>query len=186
MPSNTNILLIRHGEKPQAGTGLSPAGQARAQAYVAYFQNYAIGGTTLKIDYVFAAADSAESHRPRHTVEPLAGALGLAINDKHADKDYAQVAQHLSTHPRYDGSNVLVCWHHGEVLNLAAALGASGSTLPPASGWPAKWPGEVFGWVLQLCYGADGTLDPSRTVCLSQQLMYGDCGQPPPGAASAA
>lgn len=181
MPSNANVLLIRHAEKPDQGTGLAPAGQARAQAYVAYFQNYAIGGNAIQPQYIFAAADSDESHRPRLTVTPLAQALGLAIDDKHKDKDYQKVADDLLAHAKYDGGNTLVCWHHGEILDLAAALGASAQTLPASSNWPTKWPGDVFGWVLQLVYGADGKLVPAQTVCLSEQLMYDDCGQQPPG-----
>lgn len=180
MPTSANVLLVRHAEKPESGTGLAPAGQARAQAYVAYFQSYAIGTDTLKLDYLFATADSHDSHRPRLTITPLAQALGLTIDDKHADKDYGKVADDLLTHGKYDGSNVLVCWHHGEILELAAALGASASTLPPSSSWPTKWPDEVFGWVLQLCYDADGRLIPAQTLCLSQRLMYDDCGQQPP------
>jgi len=39
MPANATIYLIRHAEKPPSGKGLSPAGQARANAYVQYFQN---------------------------------------------------------------------------------------------------------------------------------------------------
>jgi hypothetical protein len=181
MPTNASILLVRHAEKPETGTGLAPAGQARAQAYVAWFQNYAIDGTPFRPKYIFAAADSDDSHRPRLTMTPLAKALGLTIDDKHKDKDYAQVADDLLHHPRYNGSDVLVCWHHGEILDLAAALGASVGTLPPSANWPAKWHGDVFGWVLQLVYGADGTLVPARTVCLSQRLMFDDCGQQPPG-----
>lgn len=181
MPSNANILLIRHAEKPDAGTDLAPAGQARAQAYVAYFQNYAIGADVIRPQYIFAAADSDDSHRPRLTVQPLAQALGLSIDDKHPDKDYAKVADDLLTHAKYDGSNVLVCWHHGEILELAAALGASASTLPASANWPARWPGDVFGWVLQLRYDAGGNLIPAQTLCLSEQLMYDDCGQQPPG-----
>jgi len=184
MPTSANILLVRHAEKPGSGTDLAPAGQARAQAYVAYFQNYAIGGTPVRPQYLFAAADSDNSHRPRLTMEPLAQALGLSINDKHADKDFARVAEVLLTHPQYNGSNVVVCWHHGEILDLAAALGASAATLPASANWPAKWPGDVFGWVLQLCYDAEGTLIPAQTACLSEQLMYDDCGQQPPGDAS--
>ena len=49
MLSNTNILLVRHGEKPgdpgkddpKDGPNLSPAGWQRAEAYVAYFENFA-------------------------------------------------------------------------------------------------------------------------------------------------
>jgi hypothetical protein len=196
MPSNTNILLIRHAEKPAEGTGLAPAGKARAQAYVAYFQDYAIGQAPIELHYIFAAADSHESHRPRHTVEPLAKALGLEIDDKYADKDYAALAHHLLTHEKYDGRNLLVCWHHGEILQLAAALmqggvagpdaPASGGALPLSARWPSHWPGDVFGWVLQLSWGAGGSLDPAQTFCQSERLMYDDCGQEPPGAPPAA
>lgn len=181
MPSNSTVLLIRHGEKPESGTGLSPAGQARAQAYVAYFQNYSIDGTPIRLKYLFATADSDDSHRPRLTITPLAKALGLEIDDKHADKDYGKVAHDLLTHPKYDGADVLVCWHHGEMLDLAAALGATADVLPPSANWPAKWPGEVFGWVMQLHYGGDGKLVPAQTLCLNEELMFGDCGQDPPG-----
>lgn len=185
MPRNASILLVRHAEKPDSGTGLAPMGQARAQAYVAYFQNYAIDGAAFRPRYIFATADSDDSHRPRLTMEPLAQALGISIDDKHADKDYAKVADDLLNHPKYDGSDVLVCWHHGKILDLAAALGASAGTLPPSSSWPAKWPGDVFGWVLQLRYDAGGALVPAQTVCVSEQLMYDDCGQQPPGSPSA-
>ena len=73
MFSNTNILLVRHGEKPgnpgkddpKDGPNLSPAGWQRAESYVGYFQNFtavAIDGSGLtrqvSIDYVFAAADN--------------------------------------------------------------------------------------------------------------------------------
>ena len=179
MPKNTNILMIRHGEKPDSGTGLAVPGQERAQAYVIYFQNYSLDSNLLKLDYLFAAADSSESHRPKLTITPLATAIGLDINAKHKDKDYQKVADDILQNSKYDGSNILICWHHGEILDLAAALGAKG--LPPTSDWPTPpWPKHVYGWVLQLCYDADGNIDPSQTICLNQKLMYDDHGKNPP------
>lgn len=32
--ADATVLVVRHGEKPDSGTGLSPAGEARAQAHV--------------------------------------------------------------------------------------------------------------------------------------------------------
>ncbi|HEX2204032.1 MAG TPA: hypothetical protein VHG91_12065 [Longimicrobium sp.] len=180
MPRNTTILLIRHAEKPASGPKLSAGGEARAQAYSVFFQGYPVDGAPVRPRFLFAAADSDASHRPRLTVEPLASALRLEINDKHADKDYAEVARHLLDHPKYDDATVLVCWHHGEILQLAQALGADAGVLPPAAGWPPHWPGEVFGWVLQLRYDGAGRLVPGQTRCTSQRLMYDDCGQEPP------
>jgi hypothetical protein len=54
-------------------------------------------------------------------------------------------------------------------------LGADAKTLPSASNWPTPlWPGDVFGWLLQVCFAANGTLNCSQTICINQQLMYGD------------
>ena len=79
MPKNTNILMVRHAEKPDSGNDLSVAGQERAHAYAVYFQNYVLNGTLLGLDYIFATADSSQSQRPRLTMEPLAEAMGMKI-----------------------------------------------------------------------------------------------------------
>ena len=178
MPKNTNILMVRHAEKPDSGTGLAVPGQERAQAYAIYFQNYSLNSSPLKLNYLFAAADSSNSHRPRLTIEPLAAAIGLAINDKHADKDYQKVADDILQNTKYDQQNILICWHHGEILDLATALGAT--SLPSSSNWPPSWPSHVFGWVLQLCYDDNGAIIPDQTMCLNQQLMFDDYAKDPP------
>ena len=181
MPNNTNILMIRHAEKPDSGTGLSVIGQERAQAYVIYFQNYLLGSNIVKWDYLFAAANSDDSHRPCLTIQPLAIALGLNIISDYKDTDYQNLANDILRNSMYDQSNILVCWHHSQILDLAAALGANAKELPPESHWPASyWPGHVFGWLLQLCYDHHGKIDPARTVCINQKLMYGDHGKNPP------
>src|SRR4051812_6839108 len=75
--SNATILIIRHAEKPEHGTGLSPEGEARAQAYARYFQSFRVKAEPLRLDYLVAADDSEHSQRSRLTLEPLAGAIGL-------------------------------------------------------------------------------------------------------------
>jgi hypothetical protein len=127
-------------------------GQQRAGLYVNYFQNYTVGSRPLKIDYIFAAADSSESHRPRLTVTPLAGALGLAIDSRFKDKQFAKLAAEICSRPH--GRHILICWHHGEIPQLLHALGANPDTLIPK----AKWPEQVFGWVIQLRYDENGRL----------------------------
>lgn len=179
MAKNCNILLIRHAEKPASGTDLSIAGQERAQAYIIYLQNYQLNGATFKADYIFCAADSSDSHRPKLTIKPFADAIGLPIDDKHKDKDYQKVVDDLQD-SKYDGKNVVICWHHEEALALAAGLGASSSTLPATSKWPTTWPGDVFGWLLQICLDGSGKIDTANTICVNEQLMYDDYGQEPP------
>jgi hypothetical protein len=174
MPKNTNVLLIRHAEKPtdDKDPTLAVAGQERAQAYVIYFQNFSIASAPIKLNYLFSTAKSPESNRPYLTIEPLAEALGLAINNHHKDKDYGQVAADILQNGQYDNSNILICWHHGEILKLAHALGA------PKHKLPSKWNGAVFGWVIRLVFDADGKLTVPPTI--NQQLMYDDYGKNPP------
>jgi hypothetical protein len=170
MPTNTNVLMIRHAEKPDDDKDptLAVPGQERAQAYLVYFQNYAIGTRPVRLDYIFAAKDSAESRRPRLTVTPLAEALGLVVDLEYEDKDVRDAAAAIL---RLDGADVLVCWHHGEILELAQRLGAPKHLLP------SKWPGNVFGWVLQLGFDGHGKLS---VAVVDQKLMYDDHGKKPP------
>ena len=178
MPRNTNVFIIRHGEKPESGPGLTAAGQARAQAYVIYFQNYAINAIPIKMDYLFAAADAPESHRSRLTLEPLSKALGEKIDCEH--RNHQEIVEDLLQDREYNDANVLICWHHGDILALCVDLGVDASVLPAESKWPAVWPNEVFGWVLQISFDERGKINPSQTLCMNQRLMHGDHGQNPP------
>lgn len=181
MPKRSTVLIIRHCEKPDTGDELSAIGYARAGAYVSYFQNFAPGGAALKWTHLIAAANSANSRRPYLTLEPLARATGLEIDASYGDKDMERLAKDLRENPKYEGGNLLICWRHGEILQLAEALGVEAHRLPGSANWPSEpWPGCVFGWVLQLRFETDGGLIESQTVCLNQRLMYADHGQDPP------
>jgi hypothetical protein len=174
MPKSATILLIRHAEKsgdPLDAT-LTPAGEARSQAYVAYFRNLARGPSPVAAPtHLIAAADSVHSTRSRLTLEPLAAALGLPLDRSVADHDFQRLADRLLGDSRYDNATILVCWHHGQILALAHALGAPPSTLP------AIWPDPVFGWLLQLNFDASGQLHEAHAR--NQQLMFDDQGASP-------
>jgi hypothetical protein len=168
---DTVILVIRHAEKPDSGFGLSPLGEQRAQLYVNYFKNFTIDSTPLKPDYIFATADSKGSHRPRLTVEPTAKALGLAIDNRFSDKDFQKLADEIRSKPH--GRVILIAWHHGEIPQLVQALGADANKLIP----DAKWPTDVFGWLIELRYDAAGHLVENR--CINEKLMPDDDNKPP-------
>lgn len=181
--ANSNVLLIRHAEKPDSGSGLSPAGQSRAEAYVDYFKTYTLAGTDagvpLPLEHIFAAAESAESDRPSLTVTPLASSLGLTIDTRFKDKHFQALAEHLIGHEKFADSGILICWHHQHLLLLASALGVDAGTLPATSAWPDHWPDNVFGWLLQISYDADGKVIPGQTLCLNQHLTDDDNLDPP-------
>ena len=58
----------------------------------------------------------------------------------------------------YTKQNILICWHHGEILDLANLL----LKKHPPPGWSTKWPGEVFGLLLWISY--DAKENPTGTI----------------------
>ena len=156
---HATVLIIRHAEKPNDGAGLAPAGEARARAYVEFFQNFKFhSDQPLKLDAIFAAADSRNSRRPRVTVEPLAQALGLTVNASYKDKDFQALADELQAH--HEGKNILICWHHGELPSLLSALGADPGALLPGG----RWPGEEYDWVVALRFDGEGHLKEAERL----------------------
>ena len=133
-------------------------GQDFAGAYVAV----QIQGTAPRFStpgFLFATQASKSSNRPVETITPLSVAVNLPYDDKHADGDYAKVASDILTDSKYAGQVTLVCWHHGNIPNLATALGVSN---PPA------W--SVFDRVWLISY-SNGTASLANDA---QMLLYGD------------
>lgn len=159
------ILILRHAEKsgipdedqPEDGPDLSSRGLARAAA-LAYLLPERFG----PVDFLIAAAESRHSNRPIETIEPLARRLQLPINSKHPTADFQGLANALFDHGKYAGTSVLVCWHHGTIPELAAALKV---TTPPAS-----WPGEVFDRVWIITYSNGTTTFTNKPQC----VLFGD------------
>ena len=165
---NAVILIIRHAEKTASGDQLSPDGYKRADAYVNYFKNYQVDGKPLKLDYLYAAADSKASKRVRLTVEPLSKATGLKLDNRFANKDFKGMVEELRATDH--GHEILICWHHGQIANIVKALGGDPSALLPNG----KWPDDVFDWVFELHYDSTGRLIPAETKRINENLMPGD------------
>ena len=169
--SNAVILVIRHAEKPESGSGLSAEGEARAQAYIQYFKNFKLNDQPAIPDHLFAAADSKASRRSRLTLEPTGKALGLTVDSRFKNKNFQELASEIQAKPH--GKVILIAWHHGEIPELLQALGATPKDVLPKS----KWPDAVFGWLIQLRYDADGHL--IETKLINENLQPGDASQPP-------
>lgn len=200
MLKSTTILIVRHGEKPgdpgtdsqSDGPGLSPTGQARAQAYSEYFADFtaaSVDGSQFRkveLQWVFATADNpGTSYRPRLTVSPFAEKALLPFSCCVTDKNYADLATQLHGDHAYDDSAILICWHHGKIIDLADALLTNNGkiakpVLSPERCWPAThtWPAAVFGWLLQICFDAYGAVDLSWVRCFNERLMPDDTVDP--------
>jgi hypothetical protein len=170
------VILIRHAEKPGESKGhaitddettdpnLSPLGYYRAGAYAAYFDAEKNGGLYPPVDYIFATAASHKSNRPVLTVTQLAAALGKKIHHNYGNDQSgidALAADVLSG--AYAGQTVLICWHHGTMPAVAAALGYDDAP---------KVPGTSFDVVWQLEWKS-GSAAPSFTPS-TENLMYDD------------
>lgn len=156
--ANTTVLVIRHAEKPEHGSGLSPEGEQRAEAYAKYFAAFPLDQATLKPDYLVAAADTEGSHRSRKTLKPLSRDLGLPIDDRFTSKEAVKLVEDLKAKPH--GSVILICWHHKQFPELLMELGVKpGSVLPGG-----EWPENTFNWVIAIRYGPSGSLKDVKRI----------------------
>jgi hypothetical protein len=175
---STVILVIRHAEKSKGTMSLAPAGEERAKAYVEYFRNYKVDGKPLKLDYLIAAADAKTSHHghpregpyPRLTLQPVAKGLGLRIDNRFNDKHFQDLTQDLLTVPH--GKAILIALHHEGIPPLLNALGVVPEQVLPNGSWPP----EVFNWVIQLRFDAEGRLFEAKRI--NENLMPGDADHP--------
>jgi hypothetical protein len=163
---NAVILIIRHAEKPDEGSGLIADGEARARAYVNYFKNFSVNGQPLKLTWLFVAADSKKSQRPRLTIEPTSEALGLPMDSRFKDKNFQGLADEIQSQPH--GTGILIVWHHEKIPDLLQALGADPGKVIPNS----KWPEDVFGWLIELRYDEKGQLSEIKRI--NEKLMPDD------------
>lgn len=155
--ADATVIVIRHGEKPAHGAGLSPQGQARAAAYAREFAPLSLDGQTWQPQHLLASRDSRHSRRETLTLAPLSQTLGLAEDDRFAEGAESALAAELRAHP--GGQQILICWHHGAMPQLLTALGADPASVLPAGRWPAA----VFDWMIVLRYDAAGHLLPGRS-----------------------
>lgn len=144
------VMLIRHAEDAtnKQDTGLSPAGKNRAYQIVNIF---APGGRLAGAQFYIATDRSKHSNRSCLTLAPLSFATHIPINHEWSDDEYAEVAKRVRSGQKYQGADVLICWHHGNLPALAHALGVSKSVLP----WD-KWPDDVYDIVWIIDYDIRG------------------------------
>jgi hypothetical protein len=159
------VIIIRHAEKPPAGTSLTLKGRERAAALVPFFLGappvLQFGPPTA----IYAARPTAQhpSLRSEQTVQSLADEMKLPLLTQYNPLQVEQLAEEILTHPDYEDKMVLICWSHTEIPRLAAHLGAKKS--------PKRWPDDSYDrlWILNF--------DPEGSVSfenLPQKLLFGD------------
>ena len=118
------IVLIRHGEKPDAGNNLSCKGLNRSLALPGVL--YPRFG---RPDYTYVASirvgSSADHARMLETIVPFAVKYGLTISDKYDEDDVTGLAKDVL---KKEGT-VLIVWDHSRLESVARALGVVDNTL---------------------------------------------------------
>jgi hypothetical protein len=138
------VVIIRHAEKPDDGsTGLTAAGEQRAQELVGFFENNPVMTRFGRPAAIFATNPEGESERPVLTITPTANAFGLPVDSSIDNTDVDGLVSAVMNNPSYEGRTVIICWHHGTIPEIATAFGARNV--------PRKWKGSVYdqSWVLQ-------------------------------------
>lgn len=158
------VLLIRHGEKPQEGIHLNTRGRERALALVPEFLDTPElneNGPPVAI-YAQKQVTDNNSVRPIETVTPLANALGIEINTTYERDNYLAMVDEILTKPEYEGKTVLISWGHIVLGHIAFALGAKDA--------PREWP-HAYDRVWIITYEKDNSVVFSN---IPQRLLYGD------------
>ena len=154
------IMIIRHAEKPGDGNPhrgvtldgahdkheLTVRGWQRAGALVRFFaphndQPPVPPIATPRSIFASAVTHFSPSMRAQRTVQPLAAALGIAVDAGHANGEERYLAAAALAAP----SPVLIAWHHNHIATLARQI--AGGELP----CPGHWPDDRFDvvWVLE-------------------------------------
>ncbi|KAJ5691257.1 hypothetical protein N7488_011992 [Penicillium malachiteum] len=117
--ADPTVYLIRHGEKPDDGDGLSSEGLERAQCLRTVFG----ASSSYNIGHIMAQTPKSDGsrQRPYDTVEPLAEDLGLTV-DTSCDRDDPGCVKDVVD--GYTGSgNILICWEHDALTDIVEKLG---------------------------------------------------------------
>jgi hypothetical protein len=152
------VYFIRHGEKPAQGNGLNAQGIQRSKWLSKLFGPH----SDYEVKYMIAQRPKANGkrQRPLDTLRPLADELGLTVDTDCERDDFEGFAAKIKGYK--DKGNVLVCWEHKRLTDLALALGVHNPPTYPTDRFDIIWTCE----------------EPYHTILESKQMCPGlDVGQ---------
>jgi broad specificity phosphatase PhoE len=159
------VILIRHAEKPAVGNELSPRGRERAAALGPYFQTTpdVLDFKTPVAIYAQRPKSEASSVRAIQTVQPLADALRLKINETYTRDEFEGMVEEIRQKPEYQGHTVLICWEHKVIPEIVRKFAVEGA--------PQTWRDETYDrtWIIKFKAGEKPTF-----IDFPQRLMFGD------------
>ena len=161
MPSQ--ILMIRHAEKPVSGNELSPKGWERAKLLPSLFERIEFKKFGMPTAlYAMTPSKPGGSVRAIQTLRYVSEKLVLKINSDFTRDQVIEMVSEIKNERTYDGKMIVICWEHKVLLDLAKALGVKE---------PLDWPSQQFDRVWSLTYGIDNTV---KFENLPERLVPGD------------
>lgn len=170
------VIIIRHGEKNPLNGQLLPKGQSRAGALMAYLTERDPSSTNPPLfshgppAVIFASRPALHSDdetiRCIQTVTPTAAKLKLPVHSPFGPLQEQELADFILNDPRYDGKNVLICWHHTLIATLIEAFGY----LPPSGILPDYPNRNDLVWLLPF----PAPNPPVVVMPILQELLFGD------------
>ncbi|MBI5388452.1 MAG: histidine phosphatase family protein [Verrucomicrobia bacterium] len=153
------LIVIRHAEKPEDARDarLSEEGRQRAQRLVKWLAQGKALGTNGPPAALFAARPTPKGRSLRcvETLEPTARHLGIAIRAPYEAEDYQRLAWLVLRDGSLQGKNVVICWTHSELPELAEALGVKPK--------PSKWKDGDFESAYLITFpGGKATLEKAK------------------------
>lgn len=185
------VIIVRHGEKNTVNFELTSAGVERAEALSSYLTLpnnepgfVGLAGTTnvVLFDYglpfaLFAARpvpisekfDDDYTVRCIQTLVPTALKLNLPIHSPYGSDQEDELAQYILNEPRFNGKNIVICWHHNLIYKLIQAFGY----LPdPDITPPNSYPDKRFDAVWRMTFPIPNPVPIVYPIL--QELLYGD------------
>ncbi len=184
----TQVIIIRHAERyPFTGAlagQLDPEGLRRAGALSSYFTLSDADTTNPPLlvqgppDFLFAARPVQDGFfdnaiRCLQTISTTAATQGVPVHLGFTAGQEVEFAQLLLNSPKYDGKNILICWHSFNIPKLIKELGyiclyTRGEDYPDTRfdlvwflPFPAPTPAETINPILQELLYDDPTTYPA-------------------------
>ncbi|MBC7691149.1 MAG: hypothetical protein H7222_05220 [Methylotenera sp.] len=143
------VVILRHGEKPDVGNDLSPQGYARAKGLVAFFQTSPLitkFGTPVAL-YAASPVHDDGSVRSIETLTPTSQALKLPLHTQFNKHQIPEMVREILGTSAYDNKTVIICLPHASIPETAHQFGAVHA--------PADWTQGAYDrvWILGFAHG---------------------------------
>lgn len=178
------VIIVRHGEKNTVTGELTSAGVERVEALSSYLTEPNSGpgfvgtaGLSNVVLFNYGLPVALFAARPVHhsddftvrciqTLVPTALTLNLPVHSPYGPGQEHQLVQLIFNEPRFNGKNIVICWHHTFIAQLIQAFGY----VPPAGILPIHPNRFDLVWVMTF----PAPNPPTIVNPILQELLFGD------------